>query len=107
LGDTPEQARERFAHSAFNLFRLSLQKTMMKGIDLDAYLAANLIGTPDEVCEKVAAFAQAGVSHFCATLFVGNTVDDLVEQMRSFARYVLPAFPESTQAVANVFSSHA
>jgi probable F420-dependent oxidoreductase len=101
LGDTTEQARERFAHSAFNLFRLSLQKTMLKGVDLDAYLAANLIGTPDEVCEKVAAFAQAGVTHFCATLFVGNTVDDLVEQMRLFARYVLPAFPEPTQAVAS------
>lgn len=94
LGDTTAQARERFAHSAFNLFRLSLQKTMMKGVDLDAYLAANLIGTPDEVCKKVATFAQAGVTHFCATLFVGNTVDDLVEQMRIFARFVLPAFPE-------------
>jgi probable F420-dependent oxidoreductase len=101
LGDTMEQARERFAHSAFNLFRRSLQHTMLKGIDLDAYLAANLIGTPDAVCAKVAAFAQAGVSHFCATLFVGNTVDDLVHQMRRFARYVLPAFPEPTQAAAS------
>lgn len=97
LGDTTAQARERFAHSAFNLFRLSLQKTMMKGVDLDAYLAANLIGTPDEVCKKVATFAQAGVTHFCATLFVGNTVDDLLNQMRTFARYVIPAFPEPQQ----------
>jgi alkanesulfonate monooxygenase SsuD/methylene tetrahydromethanopterin reductase-like flavin-dependent oxidoreductase (luciferase family) len=53
LGDTKEQVRERFERSAFELFRKSLQKTMTKGVDLDAYFDANLIGTPDEVCAKV------------------------------------------------------
>lgn len=100
LGETSEQARERFARSAFDLFRLSLQKTMTKGVDLDAYLAANLIGTPDEVCEKVAAFEQAGLDHFCATLFVGNTVGEMLDQMRAFARYVIPAFPEPRQQMS-------
>jgi probable F420-dependent oxidoreductase len=94
LGDTTEQAHERFMASAFNLFRQSLQQTMTKGVDLDAHLAANLIGTPQEVCGKVSAFAHAGVSHFCASLFVGNTVDEMVQQMRTFAREVMPAFPE-------------
>jgi probable F420-dependent oxidoreductase len=98
LGDTTDQARERFMCSAFDLFRRSLQQTMTKGVDLDAYVAANLIGTPDEVCAKVEAFAQAGVDHFCATLFVGNTVDEMLEQMRTFARDVIPAFPEPTHA---------
>jgi probable F420-dependent oxidoreductase len=100
LGETSEQARERFERSAFDLFRLSLQKTMTRGVDLDAYLSANLIGTPDEVCEKVAAFEQAGLNHFCATLFVGNTVEEMLDQMRAFARYVIPAFPEPRQQMA-------
>jgi probable F420-dependent oxidoreductase len=99
LGDTSKQARERFERSAFDLFRLSLQKTMTKGTDLDAYLAANLVGTPDEVCEKVAAFERAGLDHFCASLFVGNTVEEVLDQMRTFARYVIPAFPESRHAL--------
>ena len=94
LGDTTAQARERFTGSAFDLFRRSLQNTMTKGIDLDAYVEANLIGTPDEVCRKVAAFEQAGLQHFCATLFVANTVDDMLDQIRAFARHVIPAFPE-------------
>jgi probable F420-dependent oxidoreductase len=97
LGETSEQARERFARSAFDRFRLSLQKTMTQDVDLDAFLAANLIGTPDEVCEKVAAFVQAGLDHFSATLFVGNTVEEMLDQMRAFARYVIPAFPEPRQ----------
>jgi len=92
LGDTREQVRERFERSAFDLFRRSLQKTMTKGVDLDAYFDANLIGTPDEVCAKVQAYQDAGLEHFCASLFVGNTVDELIEQMRMFAKYVMPAF---------------
>jgi alkanesulfonate monooxygenase SsuD/methylene tetrahydromethanopterin reductase-like flavin-dependent oxidoreductase (luciferase family) len=98
LGDTDEEARDRFAHSAFDLFRRSLEQTMTKGVSLEDYFAANLIGTPDGVCEKVAAFQRAGVEHFCASLFVGNTMDEVLDEMRAFARYVLPAFPERRAA---------
>ncbi|HET9255899.1 MAG TPA: LLM class flavin-dependent oxidoreductase [Pseudonocardiaceae bacterium] len=93
LGDTPEQARKTFLNSSFDLFRQSLSATMTKGVDLDAYLELNLIGTPDQVRAKVAAFADAGVEHFCALLFVANTVEDFRSQIRAFARHVIPAFP--------------
>jgi probable F420-dependent oxidoreductase len=94
LADTAAEARERVAHSTFNLFRNSLKQTMLKGVDLDAYVADNLIGTPDEVCAKVAEFERAGLDQFGATLFVADTVEEMLDQMRAFARYVLPAFPE-------------
>lgn len=94
LGETTERAHARFTASAFDLFRRSLERTMTKGVTREDYLAANLIGTPDHVCEKVAAFERAGLDHFCATLFVANTVSELLEQMRVFARYVLSAFPD-------------
>jgi len=93
LGDTPEQARETFLGSSFDLFRKSLSRTMTKGVDLDAYLAANLVGTPDEVCARVDAYQRAGLSHLTALLFVGNTVEEMRAQLRRFAREVLPAFP--------------
>jgi 2-polyprenyl-6-methoxyphenol hydroxylase-like FAD-dependent oxidoreductase len=41
------------------------------------------------VCAKVASFEEAGLDGFFATLFVANTVAEMVEQMRLFARYVL------------------
>jgi len=40
----------------------------------------------------VQAYQEAGLDHFCASLFVATTVDELIEQMRLFARYVMPAF---------------
>jgi probable F420-dependent oxidoreductase len=92
LGDTPEQARERFLGSSSDLFRTSLKNTMTKGVDLEAYLDLNLVGTPDEVCAKIAAYEEAGVDHLCGLLFVGNTVDEMRAQITAFARQVLPAF---------------
>jgi probable F420-dependent oxidoreductase len=94
LGDTPGQARERFEASAIDLFRDSLGKTMTRGVNLDQYLRQNLIGTPDQVCEKVAALQHAGVDHLCSLLFVGNTVDEMRHQIREFARHIIPAFPD-------------
>jgi hypothetical protein len=94
LGDTAEQARETFVNSSFDLFRTSLATTMTKGVDLDAYLDVNLVGTPDQVCEKVAALAAVGCEHLTALLFLGNTVDEMRAQIRMFARHVAPAFPE-------------
>jgi probable F420-dependent oxidoreductase len=98
LGDTAEQARETFLNSSFDLFRRSLRTTMTKGVDLDTYLADNLVGTPDEVCARVAAYRDAGLEHLTALLFVGNTVAEMREQMRTFARHVLPAFAEVAPA---------
>jgi hypothetical protein len=46
------------------------------------------------VCEKVAALAAAACEHLTALLFVGNTVEEMREQIRMFARHVVPAFPE-------------
>src|SRR5262245_50597556 len=59
IADTADQAREKFQRSTFELFRRSLKNTMMKGVDEDKYVDDNLIGTPDEVCAKVAAFEDA------------------------------------------------
>lgn len=100
LGDTAERAKEIFLNSSFDLFRRSLRTTMTKGVDLDTYLADNLVGTPDDVCAKVAAFQDAGLEHLTALLFVGNTVEQMRDQMRAFARHVLPNFPATTPAAA-------
>jgi len=98
LGKAADEARQRFERSAFDLFRRSLEKTMTRGVDADAYIETNLIGTPDQVCRKVEAVEQAGVEHLCAILFVANTVYELLDQIRAFAREVIPALPERPRA---------
>ncbi|KAB8191500.1 LLM class flavin-dependent oxidoreductase [Nonomuraea phyllanthi] len=93
LGRTTEEARETFVNSSFDLFRKSLQGTMMKGVDIGTYMDINLVGTPDEVCAKVDAYREAGLDHLCSLLFVGNTMDEMRAQIRAFSRYVIAEFP--------------
>jgi alkanesulfonate monooxygenase SsuD/methylene tetrahydromethanopterin reductase-like flavin-dependent oxidoreductase (luciferase family) len=85
---------EAVAPSLRDASRADLAREGIEALDLDAYVADNLIGTPDEVCAKVAEFERAGLDQFGATLFVADTVEEMLDQMRAFARYVLPAFPE-------------
>jgi probable F420-dependent oxidoreductase len=95
IGNTEEEARDKFFNSSFELFRKSLSSTMTRGVDIDEYLELNLVGSIDQVIEKVDAYRSAGLDHLTALLFVANTVDELRDQMRTLARHVLPVFSET------------
>ena len=70
---------------------------MTKGVDNGAYLDINLVGTPDQVCEKVAALAARGASSDRAAC------GQHLEEMRGRSACspdVVSAFPEP--AIASV-----
>jgi alkanesulfonate monooxygenase SsuD/methylene tetrahydromethanopterin reductase-like flavin-dependent oxidoreductase (luciferase family) len=54
-----------------------------------------LVGTPDQLCADLEALTEAGLDHLCAS-FVGDTVDEMISQMRLFAVHVLPYFAHLT-----------
>ena len=97
LGDDKAAARETFERSQLHHHLVTLQQSTLKGVDVDAYVGLNLVGTPDQVIAKVAALQAAGVDHLCGLYFVGNTVDEMLDQVRSFATTVMPAFPEENR----------
>lgn len=95
IGHTAEEARDAFLRSQLYEHLVSLQQSTLKGIDTSAYEAVNLIGTPDELCRRVERYAQAGVDHLAGLLFVGNTIAEMLTQIRLFAEAVVTAFPEN------------
>ncbi len=97
LGKDETEARENFERSQLHHHLVSLQQSTLKGIEVDSYVAINLVGTPDQVAAKVAAMEEAGVSHLCGLYFVGDTVDEMLAQVRAFAEQVMPAFPEGVK----------
>ncbi len=92
IGRTQEQARETFLRSQLYEHLVSLQQSTLKDVDTSTYEAVNLIGTPDEICRRVERFAQAGADHLSGLLFVGNTIDEMMEQVRLFAATVVATF---------------
>lgn len=100
LGDSEEEAVRTFERSQLHHHLVSLQRSTLKGAGTDSYRRVNLVGTPDEVAERVAALRAVGVEHLCGLYFVGNTVAEMLGQVRRFARDVMSAFPEPAAAAA-------
>lgn len=53
--------------------------------------ASGLVGSTDEVREKLATYVDAGVKHY-EMKFIYHNVDHLLTQMRLFAEEIMPAF---------------
>lgn len=86
LGRTREDAERLYWDSDLVRHRASLAYT---GRDLSRQADANLVGTADDICERIDRLAEIGVDHCCALWFIGARVDDMLEQMRWFAEQVI------------------
>jgi len=92
VGRTAEAAERDFKKSQVYEHLLSLQKSTLKGFDIDSYVSMNLIGSVDQVGELIEGYRDAGASHLSGLLFVSNSVDEYIEQMALFAETVMPRF---------------
>lgn len=100
IGEDAEDARRVFERSQLYHHLVSLQQSTLRNVSIDEYMTTNLVGTPDDVCHQVEELEAVGVTHLCGLYFVGNTVDEMLEQVRLFGREVLPNFPDPVVAAA-------
>ncbi len=92
IGQTHEQAVERFQRSQLYEHLISLKASTLKdqaGMDM---VETNLVGTVDEIVEKVNQLGEAGVTHLCGTYYCADNVQELKDQMQIFAEEVIPTF---------------
>ncbi|MCL4251549.1 MAG: TIGR03619 family F420-dependent LLM class oxidoreductase [Anaerolineae bacterium] len=90
IGKTHDAAVERFRRSQIYQHLVSLRASTLKDQAGVAFEEANLIGTVDELVEKIRRLGEAGVTHLCGTYFTADTVDELKEQMAIFAEDIMP-----------------
>ncbi len=89
VDSTHEAAVSRFESSQVHAHLHSLSSSTLKG-KLDAGLEErNLVGTPEEVREKILHYSDAGVETFAGLLFATNTVEETLESMAMFAEEVI------------------
>jgi probable F420-dependent oxidoreductase len=92
LGKTKEDGLRRFRDSQVYQHMLSLKRSTLKDLDLTQVEQMNLIGTPAQVAEQIAAYGAAGVTHCCALIFPATTIEETIDQMEWFARDVVSRF---------------
>jgi probable F420-dependent oxidoreductase len=92
IGRTQQEAEERF--KASQVYQ-EWTTVGLSGVALTDFLGANLIGTPAEICHRVAVLERAGVDHLAGLIFPGNDVNEVLEQMDQFGESVVKVFAGS------------
>ncbi|HEV8437503.1 MAG TPA: LLM class flavin-dependent oxidoreductase, partial [Methylomirabilota bacterium] len=91
IGRTHEEAERRFHASQLYKHLESLRRTTLRE-QTGGYEQRNLIGSPEEICERIRLYQQAGVTTLSGMLFVAGTVAEMQEAIELFGREVLPHF---------------
>ena len=92
IASSHETALKLFRDSQMYNHLASLSKTTLKdqvqaGFDFEEI---DLIGTADEIIEKIERLREAGATHISGLLFPANSIGELRDQMQSFAEEVIP-----------------
>jgi probable F420-dependent oxidoreductase len=89
MGSTRKAAVDRFRASRFYQHLLTLGGSTLRGERLDALERVNLVGSPQELVERIADMERRGVTHLAATVFVSETPAEMREDMQRFADDVM------------------
>jgi alkanesulfonate monooxygenase SsuD/methylene tetrahydromethanopterin reductase-like flavin-dependent oxidoreductase (luciferase family) len=92
LGRSKEEATRTLRNSEVYKHLVSLKSSTLKGDSIETLDDFNLIGTPDDIVEKVKSYEEAGVTHITGICFAVKTIEEFEEQMQRFAETVIPAF---------------
>jgi probable F420-dependent oxidoreductase len=91
IGRTQEEARQRFHRSQLYKHLESLRRSTLRE-QTGGYEHRNLIGSPEEICERIRVYREAGVTTFAGLLFAVNSIAEMREAMELFGREVIPNF---------------
>ena len=95
IGRTREEAERRFRASQLFKHLESLKRTTLRE-QTGGFEQRNLIGSPEEISERIRVYQEAGVTTLAGMLFVANAVAEMQEAIELFGREVLPNFKKGT-----------
>ena len=95
LGRTRQAAWEKYENSQQYRHMLTLAESTMQGLDLSDCMQRDLIGTPEELVDRIGAYVEAGVTSFPALLFTANDMPSFMDEMQWFAEDVMAKVQKS------------
>ena len=91
IGRTHDEADRRFRGSQLFKHLESLKKSTLRE-QTGGFEQRNLIGSPEEISERIRVYERAGVTTCSGMLFVAGSVAEMREAIELFGREVLPNF---------------
>ena len=97
IGRTHEEAVRKYKASQQWRHMLSLSGSTMQGLDLEDCTSRDLIGTPEEIRQRIEEYCEVGVTSFPALLFTANNLSEFYQEMKWFAEDVMDKLPQYSQ----------
>jgi probable F420-dependent oxidoreductase len=91
IGRTHDEAVTRFHASQLYKHLESLKRSTLRE-QTGGFEHRNLVGSPEEICERIRAYQRVGVTTLVGILFTVNTVAEMHESMELFGHEVIPNF---------------
>jgi probable F420-dependent oxidoreductase len=91
IGRTHEEAVKRFQASQLYRHLESLKRSTLRD-QTGGFEQRNLIGNPEQICERIQVYQRAGVTTLSGMLFVAGSVAEMHEAIELFGREVIPNF---------------
>lgn len=89
IARTHEEACRKFEASQVYRHTISLEQSTLKGKRASDYAQRNLVGSPQEILERIEAYRQAGVCTFSAMIFANNTIEETRQDMQYFSEEII------------------
>lgn len=91
MAKTSEEAHKKFEQTQMHNHLKSLKNSTMKNQKVGSR-DTGIIGSVEEIREKVGKYIEAGVTTFPAIIFSTNTLPEMLDMARWFAEDVMPEF---------------
>jgi alkanesulfonate monooxygenase SsuD/methylene tetrahydromethanopterin reductase-like flavin-dependent oxidoreductase (luciferase family) len=100
IGRTHEAGVAQFRRSRMYTHMHTLSASTLRDQNLARLEEVNLVGSPEDIVEKIARLEQIGVTMLASMSFTSNTYQEMLEDMQLFAEEVLPAVHGTPVAAA-------
>jgi alkanesulfonate monooxygenase SsuD/methylene tetrahydromethanopterin reductase-like flavin-dependent oxidoreductase (luciferase family) len=96
IAPTHEEAIRNYQASPMYRHLHTLQASTLKSVDVNKLVQANLIGSPQEIIERVGAFQEAGATLMATMSFISPSIQATLDDIQYFAEQVIPAFKQKS-----------
>jgi probable F420-dependent oxidoreductase len=100
IGRTHEAGLAQFRRSRMYTHMHTLSASTLRDQNLARLEDVNLVGSPDEIVEKIARLEEIGVTMLASMSFTSNSYEEMLDDMQLFAEDVLPAIHRTPAATA-------
>ncbi len=95
IAKTREEAIRRFQESE-GVWTFHMRKTLGVDSELDVALSQNLIGTPEDITERLSELESVGLRHCAIRGVAADSTDECIDQWEVFASEVIPKFKKNS-----------